>query len=303
MDSEQSPSFSPELINTVQIIEQRQGWLREYLIQSGVEPLPFVNSKNLNDNHKDIAEEIRTKLELTDKWTSNLPNWETALKFLMEKTEETGINVIRNGVVGNNTHRKLNYKEFRGFVIVDNYAPFVFINGSDFKSAQMFTLTHELAHIWLGSSAVSDLRNLQPAKDETEILCDKVAAEFLVPGNFLIEKWNDFRETGNPFQAIARSFKVSELVAARRSLDLKLISKSDFIEFYSKYINKIPIQKNKDKSGGNYYNNQPFRIGRRFANAVITAAKEGSLLYRDAYKLTGLTAKTFQEFENKFRTD
>ena len=93
---------------------------------------------------------------------------------------------------------------------------------------------------------------------------------------------------------------LSALVA---SLDLKLISKSDFIEFYSKYINKIPIQKNKDKSGGNYYNNQPFRIGRRFANAVITAAKDGSLLYRDAYKLTGLTAKTFQEFEHKFRTD
>lgn len=302
MDKGQSQAFSPELIDTVQIIEQRQEWLREYLVQSGVEQLPFVNSESLKNNYKDIAQVIRTQLGLADNWAGSLPNWEAALSFLMEKVEDVGINVIRNGVVGNNTHRKLNYKEFRGFVLVDDYAPFVFINGSDFKSAQMFTLAHELAHIWLGNSAAFDLRNLLPAENKTEKHCDKIAAEFLVPGNNLREGWAKFVKTDDPFQAIARSFKVSELVAVRRTLDLELISKKEFFEFYNEYINRVPRKKDK-KSGGNYYYNQPFRIGKRFANAVITAAKEGSLLYRDAYKLTGLTAKTFHEFENKFRTD
>jgi len=291
--------FSPELIDTVRIVEQRQAWLKEYLIQNGFEPLPFVGSKHKKSDYKIIAEHIRTELGLNDKWASKLPNWETALSFLIEKTEEAGINVIRNGVVGNNTHRKLDYKEFRGFVIVDEHAPFVFINGSDFKSAQMFTLAHELAHIWLGSSAVFDLRQMLPAENETEKLCNKTAAEFLVPENYLKEKWNDFIRTDNLFQTIARSFKVSELVAARRTLDLGLISKTEFFELYNEYVSRKPKKKD---GGGDFYNTQLFRIGKRFADAVITAAKEGSLLYRDAYKLTGLTAKTFQKFENKLHT-
>ncbi len=294
-------SFSPELIDTVRIIEQRQAWLKEYLIQNGFGPLPFVDSEHKKSDYKIIAEHIRTELGLNDKWASKLPNWETALRLLIDRTEEVGINVIRNGVVGNNTHRKLDYKEFRGFVIVDEHAPFVFINGSDFKSAQMFTLAHELAHIWLGSSAIFDLRQMLPAENETEKLCNKVAAEFLVPENYLKEKWNDFIQTDDPFQAIARSFKVSELVAIRRAFDLGLILKTDFFEFYNKYVSKKSNKKKKD-GGGNFYNNQLFKIGKRFANVVVTAAKEGFLLYRDAYKLTGLTAKTFREFENKLHT-
>ena len=294
-------SFSPELIDTVRIIEQRQDWLKEYLIQNGLEPLSFVGSEKTNIDYKTIANRIRTELGINEKWASKLPNWESALNFLIEKTEEANINVVRNGVVGNNTHRKLNYKEFRGLVIVDDYAPFVFINGTDFKSAQMFTLAHELAHIWLGSSAIFDLRQLQPADNATEKLCDKIAAEFLVPENNLTKEWQDAKDSEYPFQTIARSFKVSEIVVARRILDLGLIDKTVFFEFYNEYISKIPKSKRKD-SGGNFYNTQKFRIGKKFANAVITAAREGSLLYRDAYKLTGLTAKTFQNFENKLRT-
>ncbi|MCH7827815.1 MAG: ImmA/IrrE family metallo-endopeptidase [Bacteroidetes bacterium] len=300
-DENHPVSFSPELIDTVRIIEQRQAWLKEYLIQNGFEPLPFVGSKNTNVNYKTAAENIKTELGLNDKWASKLPNWENALSFLIEKTEEAGINVIRNGVVGNNTHRKLNYKEFRGLVMVDEHAPFVFINGSDFKSAQMFTLAHELAHIWLGSSAIFDLRQMLPADNETEKLCDKIAAEFLVPETYLKEEWNIVKQKEDPLQAIARSFKVSELVAARRVLDLGLISKTNFFEFYNEYLNKIPKGKEKNK-GGDFYNNQPYKVGKRFANTIFTAVKEGSLLYRDAYKLTGLTSKTFQEFENKLRS-
>lgn len=292
-------SFSPELIDTVKIVEQRKVWLRDFLIQSGADKLAFVGSEKNNSNYKDIVKKIRTELGIDELWASKQSNWEDSLNYLIEKAESVGINVIRNGVVGNNTHRKLNYKEFRGFALVDDYAPFLFINGKDFKSAQMFTLAHELAHIWIGSSAVFDLRQMLPAENKTEILCNKVAAEFLVPEKQILDNWDTFKKTDDYFQAIAQYFKVSKIVAGRRLLDLNLISKNDFFEFYNEYIANIPKGK-KGKDGGNYYNTQPLRIGKRFANIVITAAKRGTLLYRDAYRLTGLSARTFNEFENKF---
>jgi Zn-dependent peptidase ImmA (M78 family) len=292
-------SFSPELLDTVRIIEQRRDWLNDYLFIKGADILPFVGAYKKNNDVKKIAESIRTELQLGENWAEKHPNWNDALNFLMEKTEDAGINVVRNGVVGNNTHRKLDYKEFRGFVLVDEYAPFVFINGADFKSAQMFTLAHELAHIWLGSSAIFDLRQMLPAENETEIICDKVAAEFLVPENYLKENWKSFKQTENPYHTIASAFKVSEIVAARRVLDLKLISKEEFFNFYNEYTSKK--RKSEKKDGGDFYNTQPFRIGKRFASAVITAANEGSLLYRDAYRLTGLNASSFQEFENRMK--
>jgi len=292
-------SFSPELIDTVKIVEQRKVWLRDFLIQSGADKLTFVSSEKNNGDYKDIANKIRSKLGIDELWGSKQSNWENALNYLIEKVESVGINVIRNGVVGNNTHRKLNYKEFRGFALVDDYAPFLFINGADFRSAQMFTLAHELAHIWIGSSAVFDLRQMLPAEDKMEILCDKVAAEFLVPEEQLKVIWQNFQNKDDFYQSIAKFFKVSKIVAARRLLDLDYINKQEFFDFYNEYIASIPKGK-KEKVGGNYYNTQPLRIGKRFANVVITAAKRGTLLYRDAYRLTGLTANTFKEFENKF---
>lgn len=297
-EKSQEKSYSPELIDTLRIIGLRQEWLKEYLITKGYEPLRFVGSANITNDYKIISNSIRNQLKLDENWAEKQHTWLDALNYLLEKTENVGINVVRNGIIGNNTHRKLDFNEFRGFVMVDEIAPFVFLNGNDFKSAQMFTLAHELAHVWLGSSAIFDLRELLPAENPTEILCNKVAAEFLVPEKSLNEKWITFKKTKNPYFEIASFFKVSEIVAARRVLDLNLISKKEFLDFYNKYISKE--YKVKKKEGGDFYNTQPFRIGKRFANAVFTAVKEGSLLYREAYRLTDLNASSFQEFEKRF---
>jgi Zn-dependent peptidase ImmA (M78 family) len=74
----------------------------------------------------------------------------------------------------NNNTRKLDPEEFRGFVLSDRYAPLIFVNGADFKSAQMFTLAHELAHLWLGRDGVFDLQDLQPGNSDVERFCTQL---------------------------------------------------------------------------------------------------------------------------------
>ncbi|ABB15522.1 ImmA/IrrE family metallo-endopeptidase [Carboxydothermus hydrogenoformans] len=288
--------LSPEFIETFYTMKRRQAWMRDYLIDLGHEPLPFVKTAKLEDNPHDVAQKIRNTLGLKNDWAANQPTWTAALRELQKKIEDIGIIVVVNSIVGNNTHRKLNPAEFRGFVLVDEYAPLIFVNGADSKAAQMFTLAHELAHIWYGSSAAFDLQSLHPANDKIEQACNYVAAEFLVPAAELRQAWSSIAHGRDVFQMLASRFKVSEIVIARRALDLKLINREQFLNFYENYLEKERLFGVKDNEGGNFYKTQNLRLGRRFAEAVIRAAKEGKILYREAYQLTGLYGKTFEEY-------
>ncbi len=287
---------SPDLLESFQLMERRQTWVRDYLVEQGAEPLAFVSSTQIGDDPQHIADEIRHTLGLDGHWAAEQSTWTAALREMQRKIEELGLFVVVNGVVGNNTHRPLNPSEFRGFVLVDDYAPFIFVNGADSKAAQMFTLAHELAHVWFGSSAAFDLRDLQPAEDDTEQACNRVAAEFLVPAEELRTYWPSINHQPAPFHKIARRFKVSEIVAARRTLDLNLIAKREFLDFYREYIDRDFRTLRRDEGGGNFYNTQNMRLGRRFAETVVLATWQGRLLYSEAFQLTGLYGKSFDRY-------
>ena len=287
---------SPNLLEIVQIMRQRQAWMRDLLIDEGQERLPFVGSARLNESPISIAQRIRRILDFQRRWASTQPTWTSALRFLREAMENAGILVVVNGIVGNNTRRKLNPNEFRGFVLVDEYAPLVFVNGADGKAAQMFTLAHELAHVILGKSAAFDLRQMLPADDPIEQACNQVAAEFLVPERELREIWDTIRDKPDRYESIARHFKVSVLVAARRALDLNLISRQEFLDFYQDYLQDERRKAVRRADGGDFYATQDLRIGRRFAFLIIRAASEGKILYSDAYQLTGLYGRTFDQY-------
>lgn len=286
---------STDLLETIYIMQRRQEWMREYLIGQGYERLPFIGSCTTHDDPHIVAQRIREKLNIDTRWASTYRTWIEALRALQERAEEAGILVVTSSIVGNNSRRNLKVEEFRGFVLVDEYAPLIFINGSDGKAAQMFSLAHELAHLWLGTSAVFDLRDLEPASDEIEQACNRIAAEFLVPSEEMLRFWREATSQSDLFQAIAHHFKVSKIVAARRSLDLDLINREEFLAFYNEYKNQEWVETEKQE-GGNFYAIQTLRLGRRFSETVIRAVREGHLLYRDAYRLTGLYGKTFENF-------
>ena len=287
--------ISPDLMETVQTMQQRQIWMIEYLADQGSERLPFVRSAKINEQPNSIAQRLRLALGLSEDWAAEQSTWTNALRALREAMETAGIMVVVNGVVGNNTSRRLDVEEFRGFVLVDDYAPLVFVNGADGKAAQMFTLAHELAHVFFGSSAAFDLRRLQPANEPTEKACNSIAAEFLIPEIRMRRMWPSVREAPDPFQVLARNFKVSSLVAARRALDLRLISKSEFLDFYQTYLENVRSATKKGE-GGDFYATQNLRVGKLFARAVMRAAREGRLLYNDAYRLMGLYGQTFERY-------
>jgi len=283
---------SLNVFHAIQIIQDRQDWLTEYLKELEFPDLDFVGKYNSESDYKEIVNDIRKVLKLEPDWASKHQTWELALDFLTNKIEEIGIVVTFNGIVGINTHRVINVKECRGFILINKKAPFLFINSADAKAAQMFTLIHELAHAWLGQSAGFDNENLLPVDNPVEILCDKVAAEFLVPEIHFLNKW----KTTHDFKYLSKIFKVSPIVVARRAFDLKFINKNEFLAFYNNYMAEVDLKKQAQGSGGNFYATAKKRVSLRFAGFVNNAVKQNKLLYRDAYKLTNLKGDTYNKF-------
>ncbi len=294
-NAKQAETVSINVYDTILILQQRQDWLKNYLQENDFEKLPFVGKFINIFNIDDIVRDIRQTLNLTENWASNFATWQEAQDYLIQNVEDKGIITVFNGVVENNGHRKIPVDECRGFVLVDQVAPFMFINNSDSKAAQMFTIVYELAHIWTGHSAGFDFRKLEPANDSIEILCDKVAAEFLVPASMLNIIWQETQD----FKRLSRYFKVSEIVIARRALDTNKISKQHFLNFYNEYINREIARKENQPSGGDFYATTPKRLSPTFAYHINNAIKSNQLLYRDAYRLTSLKGDTFQTFFTK----
>lgn len=200
---------------------------------------------------------------------------------------------LENGVVGNNTHRKLIVDEFRGFVLYDEIAPIIFINNNDAISAKIFTIIHEIVHILIGQSASFDLGNLQSANNEIEQFCDKCTAEFLVPAE---EIKNIYTQKTN-LEELARHFKVSQIVILRRLLDTSLITQREFIEKLNYLYEK---EKNISQgSGGNFYLTIHHRLSKRFLYILNSAVKNNTILFRDALRITNLSAKSYDNIFNQ----
>jgi Zn-dependent peptidase ImmA (M78 family) len=294
---DRSPRPSPDLLETVQSMQRRVSWMREDLLEEGADPLKFVGSSRTDETVETIVCSMRDALGLEYDWAEEKETWGEALRYLRVLLEDAGVLVVFNGVVGNNSHRKLSVQEFRGFALVDDYAPLIFVNGADSKSAQMFTLAHELAHVFIGASGVSIIDPLQPSTNSLERLCNAVAAEFLVPESEFRPYWDTLPRNAERIPLTARHFKVSSVVAARRALELGLIEHETLAGFYLRF--QGADQKSSRNTGGDFWNNQNVRVGRKFGAAVVRAVSEGRLLYREAYLLTGLKGKTFDKFVKK----
>jgi Zn-dependent peptidase ImmA (M78 family) len=290
------PAPSPDLLDTIYACEQRQEWYREYAHDHDEDPVELVGSLSLDTDVIQAAAQLRDALGFGLARRTDFSTWSEALDGLREHGEEAGVLVMINGVVGANTHRKLDPEEFRGFALADPYAPVVFINGADTKAAQIFTLAHELAHIALGGSAVSkpDLTDIN-VDDRTERWCNQVAAELLVPMASLRQEFIARDDLTLSLSMLARLYKVSTLVVLRRLFDIDLINQDRYLRTYEEELSRIMARDSEGPTGGSFYNTTPIRVSKRFARTLIADTVEGRTSYRDAFRLLG--SKKYSAFE------
>lgn len=278
---------SPDLIDVMDLAVLRQDWYKDHLQAEGAESLPFVGSLSGQEQPAVAAAYIRKQLGIGTELRAQAPTWSDAMKLQTAHLEEQGILVMRSGTVGSNTHRVLDVEEFRGFALSDELAPVIFVNGADYVGAQMFTLMHELVHIFLGQSAISNLEDTYAPDKGTERFCNAVAAEILVPTDELHREWPRAKGAADYLKPLVAHFKVSGMVMLRRLRDLGLITPAAFKEQWAMLAGRERAQKAKS-SGGDYYGAQRNRASTLFSRALIASTLVGQTLYRDAYHLLGI---------------
>lgn len=285
---------SPDLLDMIYVCQQRQEWYRDFARSERSSPLSFVGSASLSSSVESTAGIMRHALGFDLEQRRRIPTWSDALRLFIGQADEAGIMVMCSGVVLNNNTRVLDPEEFRGFALSDSHAPLVFINGADTKAAQMFTLAHELAHIWLGQSAVSDAQALLVPEHQVERWCNNVAAELLVPLAVLKQEYDRSLNLRASLDRLARRFKVSTLVILRRIHDAGGLTREEFWREYEKELKRLlAISK---KGGGNFYLTQAARVSKRFARAIVVSTLEGQTLHRDAFRMLGFAKlETFKK--------
>ncbi len=278
---------SPDLLDTIYVCQQRQEWYRSFSITMGDESLPFVGSVSLSDDVVEVANRISEILNFNLDERRQSPTWGDSLRRFIHQADDAGILVMVSGIVGSNTHRKLNPEEFRGFALSDEFAPLVFINGADTKAAQMFTLAHEIAHIWLGQSGISNPTASDFPSKSIERWCNGIAAELLVPLAAIRREYQPDSPLRDEVRRLARRFKVSTLVIIRRVHDIGALDVDRFHEAYNEELARLLGMPG--TSGGDFYLATSARVSRRFARAVVLSTLEGQTLYRDAFRMLGLS--------------
>lgn len=290
---------SPDLLETVFLNQNRQEWYRNYALRNDLDEPRYVGSTSVKDDVTEVAGLIRDQLHFDVNERARASTWTQALSRLIRQADDSGVLVMVNGIVGNNTRRALDPDEFRGFALSDRVAPLIFVNAADTKAAQMFTIIHELAHIWAGRSALTDGNPTELPSDKVERWCDAVSAEVLVPAKDFEGRLRSFESVADGANRLARVYKVSSLVILRRMFDVGRLARQDFWAAYNEELSRIRSLATRN-SGGDFYATQNVRVSRRFARAVVESTLRGDTLYGDAFRLLSISSsETFYEYARR----
>ena len=281
---------SVDLRDVLADVLRKQDWYRDFRINAGDGPLPFVGHCSLQSPVPEVALNIAQKLDFESAVRSQ-SDQDAFLRAFVMQVEELGVLVMRNGVVRHSTNRPLDPEEFRGFSIADPLAPVIFVNNADSKSAQVFTLAHELAHIWIGEGGISDADPTieGEAAENIEAFCNAVSGELLLPWNRIVDRWNK-RSFGLEkwVRDVSTEFRVSTVMTARQLWTHGAITREEFFSFYEAERAKWTAASSTETSGGNFYRNVPIRNSRLLTRMILRSVAASETLIRDASQLLGV---------------
>ncbi|MDE0269161.1 MAG: ImmA/IrrE family metallo-endopeptidase [Acidimicrobiaceae bacterium] len=279
---------SVDLRDTIAETLRKQDWYRDFRLDNNEEPLKVVGLFSIDSRTADVAESIASTLDFAVKVRSETQN-DRFLRAFVDQVEAQGILVVRNGVVQQDTNRALNVEEFRGFSLVDPMAPVIFINNTDSASVKIFTLAHELAHIWIGQGGISDADPTVTSNgtSDVETFCNAVAAELLLPWSQVATSWRQ-RKTAmsERVRSVSREFNVSTVMVARQLWTHSAISREDFFGFYEQERDNWTATR-QQSSGGNYYWNVSVRNSRLLTRALLRSVDAWKTSMLEASRLLG----------------
>lgn len=287
---------SRNFIDTLHEMQNIQDWMISYRQDFDFEKLSIVGCMQNIRDVESIAHRIRDDLDLNLTWFEKSNDSREAFKHIRRQLELCGVIVMVNGVVGQNTHRPLDTDEFRAFTMVDHWAPLIFINAADSSGARLFSLLHETVHIWLGKNDLYNDRKCRlSGVSDTEMLCNAVAAELLIPRNIFLKHWAmSDDDIYTKIKELAKDFRCGEVVVARKAYDSGKIAKTAYDQIVQNAIENYNQQKQKS-SGGNYYYTKGSRLDSCFVKALCESIRAGRTTYTEAYHLTNTSRKTFSE--------
>ena len=289
---------SRDLMDTIHEMEEVQDWMVNYRKEWNYDTISVVGSlKGITDINV-IADTIRNDLGLTVEWYKECMNSSDAFNKVRGLLEECGIIVMMNGIVGINTHRALDVNEFRAFAMVSEWAPLIFINGADSAGGRLFSLFHEIVHLWLGENDLyNDRRYSANGIKPIEVTCNAVTGELMVPKTAFLENWNNNTndDTHEKIKELARMFRCSGSVIARRALDNKKINQNVYNKVIADAIEAYIQAKKEKSSGGDYYRVARSKLDGVFVRALCESVNSGRTSFTEAYRLTNTTSKTFSE--------
>lgn len=286
-------------------IQQKQTWISDVYEENKEDKLPFVGRFSIKDNPQQVAADILETLKIIPaSYKTNNP-----IKEWIDAAESNGIFVSRTSFI--HSRLKLDSNELQGFAIADPYAPFVFINSEDWNAPQLFTLVHELAHIWIAETGISN--EIEPAiknKDKyhpVELFFNEVAANALMPKTLVLSlDSSSFKSSKAVFQT-AKQLGVSSFALLVRILNLNLISITEYQKLekqadidFAAYLKKEEAKKDKqkEKSGGpNYFLLQLNRNSRLFTQTVLDSFRGGFIEPTLASNLLNVQVNKFQKLE------
>jgi len=304
-----SKALTTSSIFIIREIQQKQAWISDVYSENQEEKLPFVGRFSINDNPQKVAQDILTTLKINPAFYKT----DNPIKEWIDSSETNGIFISRTSFI--HSRLKLDSGELQGFAIADPHAPFIFVNSEDWNAPQLFTLVHELAHIWIAETGISnevepDLKN----KDKfhpVELFCNEVAANALMPKEIVLAFHTNSFQTSKDVFKIAKQLGVSSFALLVRALNLNIISTTtyqklkkqadiDFSDYLKREAEKKARQKEKDKPGGpNYFLLQLNRNSRLFTQTVLDAFRGGFIEPTLASNLLNVQVNKFQKLESQ----